>query len=522
MGGVYRAGSAPCRMPAVSTMDLFDGRESSREPEKPPVLRVAEVNRAVRSRLESTFGDVWVEGELSDVTRAASGHVYFTLNDENEPAQLKGVMFRGDARRAKARLERGAVVRMRGQLTLYEARGNFQMIARVALPAGAGDLHKEFERIRRKLDKEGLFSDELKRPLPRFPRVIGVVTSAAGAAMHDVVRVAAGRCPVRIVVADCRVQGKEAPRSILRALEAIQRLPGLDAVIVTRGGGSQEDLWAFNDEAVARAIAACTVPVISAVGHEVDITIADLVADVRASTPSNAAEILVPDRGALEHRLADFERRISRALDAQISGDRLRLERLSRDLGDPRRHLGQGRANLEGLEGRAARVVSSRLAKDRQRLGELSLAVRRHDPRARLARNRTRHGELDSRLRSVLGPQILAGRERIRHGDERLHHAMETRLASEKAALGRAVAGLEAMSPLSVLSRGYAIALHAETGEAITRADQAQVGDALDVVLHEGRLTARVEAVGGPSTEETTPDRSKNGSENGSQDGPKA
>jgi len=498
----------------VSTMDLFDGRESSREPETPPVLRVAEINRAVRSRLESTFGDVWVEGELSDVTRAASGHVYFTLNDENEPAQLKGVMFRGDARRAKARLERGAVVRMRGQLTLYEARGNFQMVARVALPAGAGDLHKEFERIRRKLDQEGLFSDELKRPLPRFPRLVGVVTSAAGAAMHDVVRVAAGRCPVRIVVADCRVQGKEAPGSILRALAAIQRLPGLDAVIVTRGGGSQEDLWAFNDEAVARAIAACAVPVISAVGHEVDITIADLVADVRASTPSNAAEILVPDRGALEHRLADFERRISRPLDAQISGERLRLERLSRELGDPRHRLGRGRASLEGLEGRAARALETRMSKERRRLGEAATAVRRHDPRARLARNRARHGELDARVRSVLGPEILAGRERIRQADEGLERALGTRIASEKAALGRAVAGLEAMSPLSVLSRGYAIALHEETGEAITRADQAEVGDALDIVLHEGRLTARVEAVGSPITDKATP--------SGPEDGPQA
>lgn len=504
MGGVYRDGCATCRMLAVSTLDLFkdrdtdDGPEKAKKPQKPKkpsVLRVAEVNRAVRSRLEATFGDVWVEGELSDVTRAASGHVYFTLNDENEPAQLKGVMFRGDARRAKARLERGAVVRMRGQLTLYEARGNFQMVARVALPAGAGDLHAEFERIRRKLDAEGLFSDELKRPLPRFPRVVGVVTSAAGAAMHDVVRVAAGRCPVRIVVADCRVQGKEAPGSIIRALRMIQRLPGLDAVIIGRGGGSQEDLWAFNDEAVAREIAACAVPIISGVGHEVDITIADLVADVRASTPSNAAEILVPDRRALLDRLEGYERRISRALDARISGERLGLERLHRDLGDPRHRLGRARAKLDAHSGRANQEIVSRLRRERQRLGELSAAVRRHDPRARLARNRGRHTELDGRLRAALRPRLAADRDALRSHLERLRHATETRLARQKAALGQAVAGLEAMSPLSVLSRGYAIALHGETGEALTRASQAEVGDSLDLVLHEGRVTAEVVAL---------------------------
>jgi len=479
----------------VSTLDLFDRPEREDEPRKPPVLRVAEINRAVRQRLESDFRDVWIEGELSDVSRAASGHVYFTLNDEREPAQLRGVMFRGDARRAKARLERGEVVRMRGQLTLYEARGNYQLVARIALPAGEGDLHAQFERIRKKLDAEGLFSDERKQPLPRFPRVVGVVTSAAGAAMHDIVRVAAARCPVRIVVADCRVQGKEAPASIVRALTEVQRLPDLDVVIVGRGGGSAEDLWAFNYESVARAIAACRVPVVSAVGHEVDITIADLVADVRASTPSNAAEIVVPDRVTLAHQIDALERRLARALDGRVSGYRLRIERLARDLGDPRHRTSEAKRQHHELQAALVSAMRAQIAVARKTLRDREAIVTRHDPRARLAGSRRRHAELETRLVGALDPAIARGRRDVGRLVDGLGHAAEVGRGRRRAALGRAVARLEALSPLAVLSRGYAIALHGETGAALTNATDAGVGDVLDIVLHEGRLSARVETV---------------------------
>ncbi len=480
-------------MRAVSTLDLFDRRGRDDEPEKPTVLRVAEVNRAVRHRLESEYRDVWIEGELSDVTRASSGHVYFTLNDEREPAQLKGVMFRGDARRAKARLERGAVVRMRGQLTLYEARGNYQLVARIALPAGEGDLHAQFERIRRKLDAEGLFADARKRPLPRFPKVVGVVTSAAGAAMHDIVRVAAGRCPVRIVVADCRVQGQEAPTSIVRALRLVARLPELDVVIVGRGGGSAEDLWAFNYESVARAIAECPVPVVSAVGHEVDVTIADLVADVRASTPSNAAEIVVPDKRTLQQEIEAWERRLSRALDGRIAQGRLRLERLARALGDPRHQLERDRGRLDAQTAAMVRAMQRYLAERRETVQKAEATARRNDPRARIAKGRRRHAELDARLKAALGPAMNARQRALSELTSRLTQAERAFIERRKATLGRRVASLEALSPLAVLCRGYAIALSERTGQALTRAEDAAVGDALDIVLHQGRVRARVE-----------------------------
>ncbi|HKP61315.1 MAG TPA: exodeoxyribonuclease VII large subunit, partial [Polyangiales bacterium] len=267
------------------------------------VYRVAQLNREVRSALERKYGSVWVAGELSDVTHAASGHVYFTLNDEQEPAQVRGVMFGNDARRSKARLVDGSRVKLLGQLSLFTPRGSYQLIARLALPQGLGDLHANFERVRLKLEAEGLLAPERKRKLPHLPRILGVVTSRQGAALHDIVRCAQSRCPLRIVVSPCQVQGPDAPVSIVAALEMIQHLRRLDVVIVGRGGGAAEDLVAFNDERVARAIAACRVPVISAVGHEVDVSIADLVADVRAATPSNAAELAVPERRTLQAEL---------------------------------------------------------------------------------------------------------------------------------------------------------------------------------------------------------------------------
>jgi exodeoxyribonuclease VII large subunit len=486
-------------MRGVSTLDLFDqvDRASEDEPERPPILRVAEINRAVRQRLESDYRDVWIEGELSDVTRASSGHVYFTLNDEREPAQLRGVMFRGDARRAKARLERGAVVRMKGQLTLYEARGSYQLVARLAIPAGAGDLHAQFERIRKKLDAEGLFSDARKRALPRFPEVVGVVTSASGAALHDIVRVASLRCPVRIVVADCRVQGQEAPASIVRALADVQRLPDLDVVIVGRGGGSAEDLWAFNYESVARAIALCRVPVVSAVGHEVDVTIADLVADVRASTPSNAAELVVPDRRTLQHEIDAGERRLARALDGHIAAHRLRLERLGRDLGDPRHRLSGGRRAIErGTAGLIA-AMRHRIAEGRKAVLGAEARARQRDPRARIARSRRLHAELDARLRAAIVPLVGERRTAVGRLDGRLVRAMEVGTDARRSLLSRRAAQLDALSPLAVLSRGYAIALHGEGDDkkALTRASDATPGDVVSVVLHEGHLSARIESV---------------------------
>jgi exodeoxyribonuclease VII large subunit len=454
----------------MSEMPLFERLQGQDHDGEERVFRVSEVNRAVRFTLEDHWANVLIEGELSDVRRA-KGHVYFTLNDEEDPAQLRGVMFQSDVRRTKAPLEDGARIRFRGTLSLYTARGQFQLIARSAKLAGEGDLAAQFRKLRAKLEAEGLLDPETKRSLPELPRVVGVVTSRTGAALRDIIRVASERCPVKILVADCRVQGDEAPASIVSALQLIQRVDNLDVVIVSRGGGSAEDLWAFNDETVARAIAACRVPVVSGVGHEVDVTIADLVADVRAATPSNAAEIVVPEREALLRDVRSLERRLNQALDNRIGGLRLRLERLLRPLYGARRVMDP---------------VRERLAELRQRLMGL-------DPRSVLRRDQRELAALTAKLRD-------AGRLPIRHRRDRLvalRFGLQSRgrpmVREARAAYAELCAQLDALSPLRVLERGYAIAMHESTGRAIHSQSEVKEGDRLRIRVSDGEFGAKVE-----------------------------
>ncbi len=434
-------------------------------------LSVSGLNRAVRLGLENEWGDVLVVGEVSDLTRSHAGHLYFTLNDEREQAQLRIVMFGGDARRTRAAMEDGARVRLRGRLTLYEPRGTFQMIARSAMPAGEGDLLAQFRRILAKLEAEGLTSPERKRKLPLFPRCIGVVTSEHGAALHDILRVSARRSPVRIVIAPTLVQGADAPAAIVRALNAVQKLPELEVVIVARGGGSAEDLWAFNDERVVRAIAACRVPVVSGVGHEVDVTLADLVADVRAATPSNAAELVVPEREVLEGKLDALTRHLSRALESKVDRGRLALERFGTKLRDPRAALASARGKLDKLDAAQVRALEARLFGLRHRLGEQHKRLQQHDPRRRLS---AQHAAL-SKLRAELGlspSRFVAARR----------HWLEQRMGQ-----------LHALSPLAVLGRGYAIAFDDDTGRVVRRAEELPSGARLRVRVAEGEIRARVE-----------------------------
>jgi exodeoxyribonuclease VII large subunit len=449
----------------------FTGPKSSQNGDD-TVYRVAQLNRAVRTVLEAKWSSVWVSGELSDVTEATSGHVYFTLNDEREPAQVRVVMFRNDARRSKAKLENGSRVKLLGQVSLFTPRGSYQLIARIALPEGLGDLHANFERVRLKLEAEGLLADSRKRALPHLPRVLGVVTSRSGAALHDIIQIANTRCPVRIVVSPCQVQGNDAPASIVRALKLIQQLQLLDVVIVGRGGGASEDLVAFNDERVARAIAACRVPVVSAVGHEVDITIADLVADVRAATPSNAAELTVPERRILHGELRTAHRSLQRAIEVRVGRGRLRLERSSQRLREPRAALARARARLAQLQARLLRAHNQRLQRERARLSKQTERLSRADPRRALAEHRTRWMELHTSLIRLGKPLCQKGR----------------------AELARRVSQLDALSPLRSLARGYAIALHEPTGKALLRASDAKAGDLIELRLHEGELRTRVES----------------------------
>ncbi len=456
------------------------------------IYRVAEINRRVRLKMER-WGEVWVEGELSDVSRAASGHLYFTLEDGVEQAQLRAVMFRGDARFVRAKMNEGERVRVLGSLSLYEPRGAFQFIARIALSSGEGTLAAELEKLKKKLAAEGLFALERKRALPLFPSVVGLVTSREGAALHDVVRVASLRAPVRLVVSHCQVQGIEAPISIVQALRRICRLPGLEVIIVTRGGGASEDLGAFNDERVVRAIAACPVPVVSGVGHEIDETLADLVADVRAATPSNAAELVVPDASALRAELEAHRRRLERALEVRIGRFRLRLEQLLRRVTDPRRALSAVRHRLATRHAALDRAMSRKLKDARARLGALEHRLGRMDPRATLGRDRAQLSAWTHRLVAARRSLIEDRRRALLRLTNEL--TMAPSLSHARARLAELAARLNALSPLSILGRGYAIVIHAPSGQALLSASDAAPGDTLDVRLSKGRLKAGVVAV---------------------------
>jgi exodeoxyribonuclease VII large subunit len=333
------------------------------------VFTVSEVNEVVRRLLDECFGEVAVQGEVSNAKCMPSGHWYFTLKDEN--AQLAAVLFRSDAAGLRFRLENGLGVRAFGRLTLYGAQGKFQIVVRAVVPVGQGALELAFQQLKRRLQAEGLFDPRRKRPLPPFPRRVALVTSESGAAVRDMLTTLAARWPLAtVVLAPVSVQGDAAPPEIVRALQLVNRRRAADVVIVGRGGGSLEDLWAFNDERVARAIAASEIPVVSAVGHESDYTIADFVADVRAATPTAAAALVVPHQDEVRLGLQHAERRLGRALRRSIEVPRVRLEAMMRSYGLRR---------LQSLVPEAHQGVDARLER-------LAQAMRRavQDQRGRL------------------------------------------------------------------------------------------------------------------------------------------
>ncbi len=418
------------------------------EGDGPRVWTVSDVVRTAGRVLEQRIGMVWVEGEITDLTLAARGHAYFALTDG--ACLLPAVMWRSAVARLRLRLEEGQRVRLYGRPGVYDQRGRFQFYAERAVPAGEGARMAALQELRRRLEAEGLLAPERKRPLPRQPRRVGVVTSASGAALHDIIEVARRRCPTRILLAPAAVQGEGAPAQLRAALARLQRVPDVDVIILGRGGGSADDLWAFNDEALARAVAACPVPVVSAVGHEVDVTACDWVADVRAATPSQAAEIVVPDAGAWAERLRDLDARLARSV---------------------RRLVGDRGTHLALLTPRLAAVGRRLGGAERERLARLSARLSAVHPRAQLSAHRRRHQQLAGRVaawaRALPGPR----RER----------------------LARLAGAVDALSPLGVLARGYAIALD-DDGRAVRDAAELTVGQDLDLRLHRGRARVRVTA----------------------------
>lgn len=457
----------------------------------PKIYSVAElVNRAHRC-IEQNFNGVYVEGEVTNLRIVASGHAYFTLRDAE--ALLPVAMWRSALARVRFKLQDGQRIRVFGRPGIYAAQGKFQMYAERVEPAGQGALLLQLEQLKAKLAAEGLFARERKRPLPRWPRTIGVITSPTGAAIHDIIKVARRRCPVRIVLAPAQVQGDDAAPSLIRALARLQARPGVEVIIIGRGGGASEDLRAFNDEALARAISACPVPVVSAVGHEVDTTICDLVADLRAATPSHAAELVVPDRDAAALLFRNLERRLGMATHRRLLNEQSRRERLTHRLQvvarriilAPRRRLAALLARLEAQHPRR------RLDRDRKQLAALLARLQAQHPRDRLALARRRHAALLARLQQQHPRHRLAlARRRLAAAALALQQHAAGLSQPARLRLARAAGALNALSPLAVLERGYAVVT---AGDRVIRdVAQVEIGAELAVRLHIGTLRTRV------------------------------
>jgi len=435
------------------------------------VLTPSSLNRLVRDLLGDALPQVWIEGELSNVAKPASGHLYFTLKDSG--AQVRCAMFKMKASVLRFRPVDGMQVLLRAKVGLYEPRGEFQLVAEYMEPAGEGALQREFEQLKARLDAEGLFDPVRKRALPRYARRIGVVTSATGAAIRDVLSVLARRWPLADVeILPVPVQGREAPPAIVAMLRKASASARYDVLLLTRGGGSLEDLWAFNDEAVARAIHASAVPVVSAVGHEIDFSIADFVADLRAPTPSAAAELLVPDAVAVDRHLRQLQQRLATLQQRRMQGNAQRVDHL-----------------LARLQ---AQRPQARLQRDRERLVHLH----RRLLGAMREQQQRRQSQLDRARSRLLGqhPQQRLPLLRHRLGEltQRLRHAIERRLERDRLTLQQAARALHTVSPLATLERGYAI-LFDEAGKVLRSTQGVETGTALRARLADGELGLRVE-----------------------------
>jgi exodeoxyribonuclease VII large subunit len=453
---------------------LFD--ETERRP-----LTVSELTAQVRAAVQTRFASVWVEGEVSNFRAHTSGHWYFTIKDET--AQLRATCFRNTNRAIRFRPSDGLQVRARGRLTVYEPRGEYELEVEGLDPVGAGALRVAFEQLRDRLSAEGLFDEATKRPLPLFPRRIGVVTSPNGAAIRDILNVIARRTrTVHVLFAPVRVQGEGAAGEIARAIELLNRYhlevceagradDGLDAIIVGRGGGSAEDLWAFNEEQVARAIRASALPVISAVGHETDSTIADFAADVRAATPSAAAEMVAAREDELEATVLDLTGDLLRAVRFRIMDARARVAEAAMSPGfdQVRDRLRKSAAVLDETSHRLETLINRASQRARRRTEAVARRLLPVRLGARVSQARVRFAVLSAARDSAISARVEDGRAR----------------------LAVAVAALDALSPLAVLKRGYALALD-EGGRLLRDARRVEVGDTLRLRLSTGALRCRV------------------------------
>jgi len=479
------------------------------------IFTVSDLTARIRDLLARNFTDVTVQGEISNCRPAASGHIYFTLKDER--AQVRCVFFKQQQRGMKFRPEDGVKVMVRGSISVYEARGEYQLYVESLEPVGRGALQLAFEQLKKRLEAEGLFDSARKKPLPLLPSRIGLITSPAGAAAHDVVRILKRRFPnVHLTLYPVRVQGAGAAEEIVKALRYFTKKRTADVVLLVRGGGSLEDLWSFNEEIVARAIAASMIPVISGVGHEIDFTIADFVADVRASTPSAAAELVVQTRREFDKQVKDLRESLVGLMRYRLLDLSRRVHELAgrRGFQRPLDLLRQQRQRADELTSRLAAGLQGRLGQSRKRLTKAQLHVARFDLRARVGALRKHVAELnaqlalDLRLRLELSrkgytalhvrllrfdfrAKVAALRMHLQNRGHELGVQAERFLRLRREGWERLTLQLQERSPLRVLERGYAIATDA-AGNVVRDAAEVAVGDEVRVQLHRGRLSTEV------------------------------
>ncbi|TQV85770.1 exodeoxyribonuclease VII large subunit [Exilibacterium tricleocarpae] len=434
------------------------------------ILSVSQLNKKVRQLLETHLSLLWVEGEISNLTRHSSGHWYFSLKDS--AAQISCAMFRNRNSQVRFVPERGQQVLVRARASLYEPRGNYQLIVEHMEEAGHGALQRAFEELKAKLAAEGLFDPERKQPLPGLPEHIAVITSPTGAAVRDILTVLARRFPATPVsVIPVTVQGPEAAPAIINAIGLAHKHPAIDTIILGRGGGSLEDLWAFNEETVARAIAASRIPIVSAVGHEVDFTIADFVADVRAPTPSAAAELVSPDGGDWLQTYQGYEVLLTQAMQRQIDTARRHLDHLRTRLRHPGERLQSRAQHLDHLEMRLIKSMGAVLQRQAANLQQLALRQQRLHP----------EGLIDNY------------QQRLQHLRSRLQTRTQTLLQQQRQRLAAASQLLQSVSPLNVLARGYAI-VSDKQGGLVRDAARMQPGDEVTARLSQGQLVCEVKA----------------------------
>ncbi|MFZ9708562.1 MAG: exodeoxyribonuclease VII large subunit [Steroidobacteraceae bacterium] len=448
----------------------------TRQPDDPraaerDVYSVGRLNREARQLLEYGLPALWIEGEISNFTCASSGHWYFSLKDRE--AQVRCAMFRGRNALLRFTPANGQLVLGRARVSLYEARGEFQLLIEHLEESGVGALRREYERLKASLEAEGLFAPSLKRALPKAPSRIGVVTSPTGAALRDILNILRRRFPAAgVVIYPSAVQGKEAVPQLLAALEQANARAEIDVLIVARGGGSIEDLWAFNDERIARAIRAMPMPVVTGIGHEIDFTIADFAADLRAPTPSGAAELVVPDGASWRSQFARLEARFIASASRALRSDRDYLAGLTRRLAltHPGQRLRQGEQRLDELTQRLASALSLQLGTAQARSHGVAARLARCSPAQAVLQRLSEQRLLERRLRESMQGALLGNRQRL---------ALATRT-------------LQTVSPLATLERGYAIVTRAEDGRLLRRANEVRSGDLIETRLGQGRVRARV------------------------------